>query len=308
MIGDLREWLHLVLRWTHVVAGAFWIGQTAFFTWLDAQSRRAIDEAQAAGPSPVGVGGAGPSPVGVGGAGPSPVGAGGAATGKDVWMVHSGGFYRVERVPRPATLPAKLHWFKWEAAASWISGILLLNLVYYHGGAMVASDSPVSALAAGAIGAGAIVLGWIVYDGLWLSPLERREPLGAAISLALLTAVAWGLCTAMSGRAAYIHIGSLFGTIMAANVWMRILPAQRKMVSAIERGEPLDTSLAQLAERAKQRSRHNTFLTLPLAFLMISNHFPTTSYGHRLNWLILWIYLLGGFAARTVMNRWDHRP
>jgi uncharacterized membrane protein len=169
---------------------------------------------------------------------------------------------------------------------------------------MVSSDSPVSALAAGAIGAGAILLGWIVYDALWISPLERREPLGAAISLALLAAVAWGLCTAMSGRAAYIHIGSLFGTVMAANVWMRILPAQRKMVTAIERGEPIDHALG---ERAKQRSRHNTFLTLPLAFLMISNHFPTTSYGHRLNWAILWIYLLGGFAARVAMNAWDRR-
>ena len=274
MSGELREWLHLALRWTHVVAGAFWIGQTAFFTWLDAQSRRAIDQARA------------------------------TADGKDVWMVHSGGFYRVERVLQPERVPGKLHWFKWEAAASWVSGILLLNLVYYHGGAMVGADSPVSALAAGAIGAGAIILGWIVYDGLWLSPLERHEPLGAAISLALLAVLAWGLCEAMSGRAAYIHIGSLFGTIMAANVWMRILPAQRSMVRAIERGEPIDL---KLGERAKQRSRHNTFLTLPLAFLMISNHFPTTSYGHRLNWAILWVYLFGGFAARVAMNWWDHR-
>jgi uncharacterized membrane protein len=274
MSGELREWLHLALRWTHVVAGAFWIGQTAFFTWLDAQSRRAIDDARA------------------------------AQDGKDVWMVHSGGFYRVERVPQPRTVPGKLHWFKWEAAASWVSGILLLNLVYYHGGAMVAADSRVSALAAGAIGAGAIVLGWIVYDGLWLSPLERREPIGAAISLALLAVVAWGLCETMAGRAAYIHIGSLFGTIMAANVWSRILPAQRSMVRAIESGEPIDL---KLAERAKQRSRHNTFLTLPLAFLMISNHFPTASYGHRLNWAILWVYLIGGFAARMVMNAWDRR-
>jgi uncharacterized membrane protein len=285
MSGELREWIHLVLRWAHIVAGAFWIGQTAFFTWLDAQSRRALDAASAT----------------------AKTGAGGSSETGDVWMVHSGGFYRVERVPKPATMPAKLHWFKWEAAASWITGILLLNLVYYHGGAMIAADSPVSALAAGAIGAGVIFLGWVVYDALWLSPLERSEPLGATISLALLAAVVWGLCAAMSGRAAYIHVGSLFGTIMAANVWMRILPAQRKMVAAIERGESIDARLTQLAERAKQRSRHNTFLTLPLAFLMISNHFPTTSYGHRLNWAMLWIFLLGGFAARVVMNAWDRR-
>ena len=276
MSPELREWLHLLLRWTHVVAGAFWIGQTAFFTWLDAQSRRAIDAASAAGGSET----------------------------KDVWMVHSGGFYRVERVPSPDRVPPKLHWFKWEAAASWVSGILLLNIVYYHGGAMVSSDSPVSALVAGAIGAGAILLGWIVYDALWISPLERHEPLGAVLSLALLAVVIWGLCTAMSGRAAYIHVGSLFGTIMAANVWMRILPAQRKMVRALERGERVDE---RMGDRAKQRSRHNTFLAVPLAFLMISSHFPTTSYGMRLNWLILWVFILGGFAARVVMNWWDQR-
>jgi uncharacterized membrane protein len=210
-------------------------------------------------------------------------------------------------VPTPDRVPPKLHWFKWEAAASWVSGILLLNLVYYHGGAMVASDSPVSALGAGAIGAGAILLGWIVYDALWVSPLERHEPIGAVISLALLAVLIWGLCTAMSGRAAYIHVGSLFGTIMAANVWMRILPAQRSMVRTLERGEPIDDSIAAKGDRAKQRSRHNTFLALPLAFLMISNHFPTASYGHRLNWLLLWAFLLGGFVARVAMNWWEHR-
>ena len=111
----------------------------------------------------------------------------------------------------------------------------------------------------------------------------------------------------MSGRAAYIHMGSLFGTIMAANVWMRILPAQRKMVRALERGEPIDERIARLGDRAKQRSRHNTFLTLPLAFLMISNHFPTTSYGLVSTGSSCGCILLGGFAARVAMNWWDHR-
>jgi uncharacterized membrane protein len=275
MGGELREWLHLVLRWTHVVAGALWIGQTAFFSWLDAQSSRADEGDPAA-----------------------------AAGGQEVWMVHSGGFYRVERLFKPGLIPGKLHWFRWEAAASWVSGILLLNLVYYHGGAMVAAGSGTSPFVAGAIGAGTVILGWIVYDVLWLTPLQRHEPLGAGISLALLAVVAWGLTQAMNGRAAYVHVGSLFGTIMAANVWSRILPAQRRMVRAIERGEPIDTTLAT---RAKQRSRHNSFLTIPLVFLMISNHFPTTSYGHRLNWLILWVFLLGGFAARAAMSAWDRR-
>jgi uncharacterized membrane protein len=182
---------------------------------------------------------------------------------------------------------------------------VLLNLVYYHGGAMVSRDAALGPIAASAIGVAVLVVGWLVYDGLWLTPLARSESHGAVISLLLLAAVAWGLAQVMSGRAAYIHVGSLFGTIMAANVWMRILPAQRRMVDALGRGEPPDEALAA---RAKQRSRHNSFLTLPLVFLMISSHFPTVSYGQRLNWLVLWIFLLGGFAARALINASDHRP
>jgi uncharacterized membrane protein len=271
----MTEWLHLVLRWAHVVAGAFWIGQTALFTWLDAQASRAAAR-----------------------------GRDDRSGDRDVWMVHSGGFYRVERVAAPERMPRKLHWFKWEAAATWVTGFLVLNLVYYHGGAMVDAGSSVGAIAAGVIGIATLIVGWIVYDVLWLSPLQRHETAGAVVSLALLAVVAWGLDQAMSGRAAYIHVGALFGTIMAANVWMRILPAQRRMVTAIERGEAPDL---RLGERAKQRSRHNTFLAVPVAFLMISSHFPTTSYGHRWRWPLLAVFVLGGFAARAAINAWERR-
>jgi uncharacterized membrane protein len=281
MGGDLGEWIHLLLRWLHVVAGAFWIGQTSLFSWLDARSgpraaaQRAVGDAAAAGRAEA-----------------------------DAWMIHSGGFYRVERISAPTGVPAGLKWFKWEAAASWVSGFLLLNLVYYHGGIMVEPGSRPGTIAASAIGVVTLVLGWALYDGLWRTALERRERAGAAISLVLLAVAAWGLTEVMTGRAAYIHVGALFGTIMAANVWSRILPAQRRMVRAIERGEPYDPALAA---RAKQRSKHNSYLTIPLVFLMVSAHFPTTSYGHRLNWALLWVFLLGGFAARAALNAADRR-
>ena len=287
MGGDVREWVHLLLRWIHVIAGAFWIGQTAFFSWLDAQSSEQSARARAAAGSGGASGGGDP----------------GSAGARDVWMVHSGGFYRVERVA-PRLVPGTLHWFRWEAAATWVTGFLLLNVIYYHGGVMVDGQSRFGPIMASVIGIAALVLGWIAYDLLWMTPLARNERLAAALSLLALALVAWGLTGAMTGRAAYIHVGSLFGTIMAANVWMRILPAQRRMVRAIERGEPYDETLAG---RAKQRSKHNSFLAIPLAFLMVSSHFPTASYGHRLNWIVLWVFLLGGFAARAAMNAWDRR-
>jgi uncharacterized membrane protein len=279
MDGILGESIHLVLRWLHVVAGAFWIGQTALFSWLDAQVRHR-------------------GPVERGAVGETPRAA------EESWMIHSGGFYRVERVLAPPRVPAGLKWFKWESAASWASGFLLLNLLYYHGGVMVEPGARLGTVGASAIGVATLVVGWALYDALWRTPLARSERLAAVISLTLLAALAWGLTEAMTGRAAYIHVGALFGTIMAANVWSRILPAQRSMVRAIERGQPWD---AALAARAKQRSKHNSFLTIPLVFLMVSAHFPTTSYGHRLNWALLWVFLLGGFAARALLNASDRR-
>ena len=269
----LTEALNLIFRWFHVVIGVLWIGQTAFFSWLD--SRFTVEK---------------------------------SADGKEgpIWMVHSGGFYVVEKQKVPELLPRHLHWFKWEAALSWISGILLLALVYYHGQLVIdpSSDGSSLGLAIG-IGVGTLVLGWVVYDLLWISPLENREMPGTLISLGLVVGVAWGLSQAMPGRAAYIHVGALFGTIMAANVWMRILPAQRDLIAAVREGRAPDLSLAA---RAKQRSKHNTFMAVPLIFIMISSHFPTTSYGHRLNWILLLGFILLGFLIRKGMNHWNHRP
>lgn len=266
---DPSGWLHLLTRWFHVVVGVLWIGQTALFGWMD----RNLE--------------------------PLPEGERDERVEGRLWMIHSGGFYKVEKQRLvPEALPGTLHWFKWEAALTWLSGVLLLTLVYYLGSALVEIGSSVTPTTALLVGLGTLAGGWFAYDALWISPLARHERLATAVSFALVVVVAWGLTRVLSGRAAYIHVGALFGTIMAANVWMRILPAQHQLVAATATGSPAD---ATLAARAKQRSKHNTFLAFPLLFLMISSHFPTQSYGHRWNWAILAGFVLLGWAARKLM-------
>ena len=270
MVTDLYQWVHLFLRWFHVVAGILWLGQTAFFAWLDTRMRIEVDD-----------------------------------EGKErVWMVHSGGFYLVEKQVRPELVPKTLHWFRWEAASSWLSGIALLVQIYYMGGLLVGADSPLERSTVLWIGIGVLVVGWVVYDGLWIAVFERHERLGNVVSVLLLVGVAFGLSQVMSGRAAYMHVGALMGTVMAANVWMRILPAQKLTVGALEADEEPDP---EPAVRAKMRSGHNTFLALPLIFIMVSSHFPTLSYGRRSNWLMLALFMALGFAARWFMNRWNRR-
>ena len=279
MDPTLSEWLNLILRWSHVVLGVLWIGQTALFSWLD--SRLTVEAPEDGGP-------------------------------EKIWMVHSGGFYVVEKQKRPQILPKTLHWFRWEAALTWLSGMVLLTVVYYMGGLMVDEsqlslwDDPRTALWKSiGIGVGTLVLGWVIYDLLWISPLARFPRLASALSLLLAFGTTYGLAQVLSGRAAYIHVGALFGTIMAANVWVRILPAQKQMLAAARAGDEVDLTLGA---RAKQRSGHNTFLALPVIFIMISSHVPTISYGHRLNWLMLVGFILVGFAARYAMNRYNQRP
>jgi uncharacterized membrane protein len=259
---NVSEWLNLAFRWTHVFAGILWVGQTYFFTWLD--GRFTDDEGQ-------------------------------------VWMVHSGGFYVVEKQKVPSLMPRTLHWFRWEAAFTWITGVVLLTLVYYMGGVM--TDDSVSGISTGAaigIGVATLIAGWAVYDLLGQSPLGRSETAFAAVCFLLVVAVTYGLTHALSGRAAFMHIGAMFGTIMTANVWMRILPAQRKMVAALKAGQPPD---AALAARAKLRSKHNTFMAVPVVFLMISNHFPGATYGNRYNWVVLPILVLVGWGAAKLIRR-----
>ncbi len=265
MSPEAIEWIHLAVRWTHVFAGILWIGQTYYFTWLDGWFSEAEQASSGGDPQ--------------------------------VWMLHSGGFYVVEKKKALGFAGHKLHRFRWESLTTWVSGMILLVLVYYLGGAMVDPDvARISSSTAIWIGLGVLVVGWTVYDLLYRSPLGKHERAASVVSFLLLVALAYGLTHVLSGRAAYIHIGALLGTIMAANVWMRILPAQRRMLDAIHAGKPFDPALA---EKAKRRTRHNTFMVVPLVFLMISSHFPTVTYGRDQNWLILaGLLLVGGVAAR----------
>ena len=256
-----NEWLNLALRWFHVFTGILWIGQTFFFTWLDGRFNKE----------------------------------------DTVWMVHSGGFYTVDKLKVPQQLPGTLHWFKWEAALTWLSGFVLLNLMYYHGGLMVDPDvAKLGVWTAAGIGIASLVLGWVVYDLLWLSPLAKNETAGAAVAYMLVVAAAYGLSQTLSGRAAYMHVGALMGTIMAANVWMRILPAQRQLIAAVKDGTAPDLTLAA---RAKQRSKHNTFMVIPVVLIMLSNHYPVATYGNRYGWIILAVLLLVGAGAAKILRR-----
>ena len=268
----LNEWLNLLFRWTHVFAGIMWVGTTYYFTWLDA---RLTEEEKAV-----------------------------AATGApaQIWMVHSGGFYVVEKRKVPDLVSRRLHWFRWEAAMTWLSGFALLVLVYYlGGGALIDRDvHDLSLASAVAIGIGIIVLSGVVYDVMMASPLGRHEKAFAVIAYVLIVALAYGLTHVFSGRAAYIHLGAIFGTIMAANVWLHILPSQRKMIAALNAGRKPDE---QLSARAKLRSKQNTFMAVPVVFIMISNHYPGVTYGERNNWLILSGLVLAGWIAARFIRR-----
>lgn len=266
----ISEWLNLIARWIHVFAGIMWVGTTYYFTWLDA---RLTDEEKL------------------------PTKDSNAA---QVWMVHSGGFYVVEKRKSLDLSSRNLHWFRWEAATTWLSGIVLLVVVYYiGGGALIDPDLNVSVGRATAIGVGLIVIGWIIYDLMMMSPLGRNEKVFALIAFAFVVSISYGLSRVMSGRAAFIHVGALFGTIMAANVWQRILPAQKRMIAAINAGQKPNDALAA---RAKLRSKQNTFMAVPVVFLMISHHFPTT-YGDRYNWVILSLMVLIGWGAAKFIRR-----
>ena len=268
----LSEWLNLLFRWIHVFAGIMWVGTTYYFTWLDA---RLSEEEKAV-----------------------------AATGASaqIWMVHSGGFYVVEKRKVPDLASRTLHWFRWEAGITWLSGFALLILIFYlGGGALVDPDVyNISVGSAVALGLGVIFASGFVYDVMMASPLGRNEKAFAVIAYILIVVVAYGLTQVFSARAAYIHLGAIFGTIMAANVWMHILPAQRRMIAALNKGEKPDE---RLSARAKLRSKQNTFMAVPVVFIMISNHFPGVTYGDRYNWIILSVLVLIGWIAARFIRR-----
>jgi len=258
----LLDWTNLLLRWLHLFSGILWIGQTWLFMWLDRRLEDATEN-----------------------------------PGGELYMVHSGGFYVVEKRPGLASMPKTLHWFKWEAALTWATGLLLLVVVYYMGGLLQEADAELSQGAAIAIGLLLLPVAWIVYDTLWRFV---PTPVATPVCFALIVALAWALGHVFSARAAYIHVGAALGTIMAANVWERILPAQRAMVEAIRAGRPPDLSLGA---RAKERSTHNTFIVVPLVMIMLSSHFPTLTFAHDQAWAMLGLLTLVGWAAAWLVRR-----
>ena len=256
----LNEWLNLAFRWTHVFTAIMWVGQTFLFTWLDHTLSK---EGQ-------------------------------------VWMVHSGGFYIVDKQKVPELLPKTLHWFKWEAAITWLSGVSLFVLLYYAGGLIYAGSpldlSPQKAIL---ISLAAIVIGWFIYDLLWISPVANYWNVAVVISYALLVAAIYGATRVFGGRAAYLQIGAMLGTFMAFNVWVRILPAQRSLIAAVKAGQQPNM---MLAERAKNRSKHNTFIVLPVVLIMLSNHFPVTTFGSTYNWIVLAALVLVGWVVAHLIR------
>lgn len=262
----VNELLDLLLRWFHVIAGIMWIGNSLLFNWLDRNlvKKEGIDG--------------------------------------EIWLLHSGGFYQIEKkMLRPYQMPDKVHWFMWQNFSTWASGILLLIVVYYIGESAWLVDPSAGHVSYGtAVSAavGTLLGGWVVYDLIWRSPLRNQPLVAGAICIAGLFAVAWGLSQIMTPRAAYIHVGVLLGTLMTGNVWMIIIPSQRDLVDATREGREQDRSLSL---RAKVRSIHNNYMTFPLIFIMVSNHFPS-SYSHQLNWLILAVLMAGGALVRHFMN------
>jgi uncharacterized membrane protein len=269
MQAYIIDWLNLLVRWLHFIVGIAWIGSSFYFIWLDNHLKAPGDSRD--------------DEKGVGG---------------ELWSVHGGGFYHAQKYRvAPASLPDELHWFKWEAYSTWLTGIFLLALVYWYGAEVYLIDSSVADLSAPAaigIAIAFIVGGWLIYDALCKSPLASDSRVFGALLLVLCSLLAWSLCHLFGGRGAYIHFGAVLGTIMVANVFFVIIPGQKKMVAAAGRGEAPDPTPGM---QAKQRSVHNTYFTLPVLFVMISNHFAMT-HSHEHNWAILVGVSLAGALIR----------
>lgn len=270
MEAYVLDWLSLLARWLHLIVGIAWIGASLYFVFLDNHLTEPKDSSD--------------RDKGVGG---------------ELWAVHGGGFYHAQKYKvAPPNLPEKLHWFKWEAYWTWLSGIFLLALIYWYSAEIYLIDASVAGLSKPvAIGIGFMVLlaGWLFYDYLCRSRAGTNEQLLTALLSVFLIVTAWGLCQLFSGRGAYIHFGAMLGTIMVANVRFVIIPGQKDLVQAKREGRQPDPIHGI---RGKQRSVHNTYFTLPVLFIMISNHYAMT-YNHEFNWLILLAMTLAGALIRV---------
>ncbi|TVT92235.1 urate hydroxylase PuuD [Pseudomonas sp. RGB] len=264
MEAHLMEWLNLSVRWVHMITGVAWIGASFYFVWLENNLNRVNPKDGLAG---------------------------------DLWAIHGGGIYHLEKYKlAPPTMPDNLHWFKWEAYFTWMSGIALLCVVFYANPTLylLAPGSSLSGPEGVLLGIGSLFVGWFIYSFLCDSALGKRPALLGLILFVLLIAAAYGFSKVFSGRGAYLHVGAVIGTIMVGNVFRIIMPAQRALVAAIAENRTPDPALPA---KGLLRSRHNNYFTLPVLFIMISNHFPST-YGSQYNWLIL-----AGIAVAAVLVR-----
>lgn len=275
MSGGTIELLDLVARWIHVIAGIMWVGNSLLFNWLD----RSLEPARAPGQTR--------KPTGT------------------IWLLHSGGFYYVEKTGLDGEkLPAPLHWFKWQAYTTLITGAALLIVVYYAGGRAALEDPSVANIGHGwaiLIGVAAIIVGRTVYDVMQRAVAPRASTVAVIVWVTALTAIAVALTQLLSGRAAFLHVGAMLGTIMAGNVAGTIVPSQQELVDSVEAGRGADPIVSA---RAKRVSIHNNYFTFPVIVLMLSSHFPTI-YSNRLNWLLLLVLVAAGAGVRYVLNsRW----
>ncbi|MBS2034570.1 urate hydroxylase PuuD [bacterium] len=266
MLGPFEEWLGILLRWIHVITAIMWIGDSLLFMWLDNHMYEDPEKR--------------PYVTGI------------------TWLIHGGSYYTVEKRPLKAgKLPPRLRWFWMEATGTWISGFLLLMVVYWLSAGTYMVDPGVRELsAAQAIGVslGSILGSWFLYDGLWRTPLRNHTLVCGSITLAYLFGLDWWLTHTLSGRAAFLQMGAVMASLMAFNVWIHIIPPQRKMYLSAAGGGEVDYSLGK---HAKYRSTHNTYFTFPVIFLMLSNHFAGI-FGHPLNWLLMALFIIFGAGMR----------
>jgi uncharacterized membrane protein len=268
----ILDWLNLLLRWSHLITGIAWIGASFYFIWLDNSLEHPSESNEKKG------------------------------IGGQLSSIHGGGFYEVAKYKlAPPAMPKTLHWFKWEAYSTWITGFFLLTLMYYVGAETYLIDPSKYALKTWQgilLSLTTLVCGWLFYDALCKSPLTKSGGLLAVVLLMVIGLTAWGLGNIFSDRAAYLHAGALIGTCMAANVLLVIIPGQKALVAAVEAGRAPDP---EYARASKLRSVHNNYLTLPVLFLMISNHYPMT-YGHSHAWAVLLAIILIGAWVRHFFN------
>jgi uncharacterized membrane protein len=269
-LAVLWEWVDFAVRWLHVITAIAWIGSSFYFIALDLGLHRDRDLAS-------------------------------GADGEE-WQVHGGGFYHVQKyLVAPAQMPDHLTWFKWESYSTWLSGAALLMIVYWVGGELFLLDPSKADLALWqgiAISAASIAVGWLLYDALCKSPLGDHPTAMMLVLFAIIVAMSWGLNQVFTGRAALLHLGAFTATIMTANVFFIIMPNQRVVVKDLQEGRTPDPKYGKIA---KLRSTHNNYLTLPVVFLMLSNHYPL-AFGTEYAWIIACLVFLMGVTIRHFFN------